>query len=86
MTEATKKSGHFVRPHTASAATMTATFPTASFREHSQTERTLASLRIEPLGDAKACCGYVCFTRESRGFPLWTKSRSDISEAFSPMS
>src|SRR5262249_52756440 len=41
---ATIRSGHFVAvPQTAKTAIITATFPMASFREHNQTERTLAS-------------------------------------------
>jgi hypothetical protein len=44
ITAATNRSGHFVAvPHTAKAAIITVTFPMASFREHNQTERTLAS-------------------------------------------
>ena len=44
MTAATIRSGQAVAvPQTPSAATMTTTLPMASLREHSQTERTLAS-------------------------------------------
>src|SRR5262245_32815395 len=44
MTAATRRSGHAVAvPHTPSAANITATLPMASLREHSHTERTLAS-------------------------------------------
>ena len=44
MMPATSRSGHFVAvPQTPSAASITATLPIASLREHSQTERTLAS-------------------------------------------
>src|SRR5436309_3157607 len=45
------RSGHFVAVlQTAKAAIMTATFPMASFREHSQTERTLASSETPSTG------------------------------------
>jgi len=44
MMPATSRSGQGVAVSpTASAAPITATLPTASLREHSQTERTLAS-------------------------------------------
>lgn len=44
ISAATMRSGHFEAvAHTATAATMTATLPMASFREHSQTDLTFAS-------------------------------------------
>jgi len=47
---ATPRSGHAVPvPHTPAAAIITATFPIASLREHSQTERTLASPSLQRI-------------------------------------